>query len=418
MSILIKNVQLNNSQTDLLITKNRIVDIAEKIDTDDSLVIDGGGKAVIPGFLNGHTHAAMTLFRGYADDIPLHEWLEQKIWPLEQKLTEDDVYWGTRLACLEMIKSGTTFFNDMYWHLPGSARAVEEMGVRASLSSVFIDMDDKVQAEKQVRTSEKLFEQSKNFSDRVKFSLGPHAIYTVSEESLRWIKDFADKNDLLIHIHVSETKKEVDDCIKKHGKRPLEYLDQIGFLGSNVILCHAVWLSDTEIDICKKRNAKIVYNPTSNLKLTSGICFQYQKMVQRGIRPLIGTDGCASNNNLDILESLKIASILQKSYHDNPTVLSAHEAIEMATSNAAIAFGLDTGKVAVGKLADLSLIDLKRPELVPNHNLNANLVYSANGSCVDTVICDGKILMQNRKVKDEDIILEKAQQVARNILKR
>ena len=413
MSILIKNVQLNGAQKDVLITKNIITKIAKVIKTNADIVIDGTDKAVIPGLINGHTHAAMTLFRGYADDASLGKWLKQKIWPLERKLTEQDVYLGTRLACLEMIKSGTTFFNDMYWHFMGSAKAVEEMGIRAVLSAVFIDIAGKDQAKEQIKINKELFEKSRELSDRIIFALGPHAIYTVSKQSLQWIKGFAHENNLLIHIHVSETEKEVHDCISTHGKRPLEYLESIGFLGPNVIACHAIWLNENELNLCKKYDVKIVYNPVSNLKLAAGQCFQYQKMVQKGINPLIGTDGCASNNNLDMFESIKFAALLQKSCSNDPTVLPAQEALKMASINGAKAFRFNVGEIKQGKLADLLLIDLNRPEFVPHYNLHSSLVYSANGYCVDTTICDGKILMQGRKVNNEQEILQKAEKAAK-----
>lgn len=418
MSILIKNVQLDSNPTDILISWNTISQIAKNIDTKADITIDGTNKAVIPGLMNGHTHAAMSLFKGFADDMPLFDWLEQKIWPLEQKLTEEDVYWGTKLACLEMIKSGTTFFNDMYWHFLWTAKAVKEMGMRATLGPAYVDFFDESQAQKQIEINKQLFAQSKDFPDRIQFILSPHAIYTVSENSLKWIKSFADKNNLQIHMHISETEKEVKDCVKKHGKRPFEYLEQINFLGPNLVTCHAVWLNDNEINLCKKYNVKVVYNPVSNLKLASGHHFPYQKMIQNWIKPVIGTDGSASNNNLDILESLKFASLIQKSYQNDPTTLPVEEAFKMATTNWAHAFWLNTGEIKQGMLADLLLIDLDRPEMTPNHNLYANLIYSANASCVNTTICDGKILMQNRKVKDEDIILENAREIAYDLVGR
>jgi 5-methylthioadenosine/S-adenosylhomocysteine deaminase len=307
MSILIKNVLLNNKKTDIFIKGNKIEKIQENIFEKADTIIDGKNKAVIPSFINSHSHSAMTLFRGFADDIFLQEWLETKIWPKEAKLTEEDVYWGVKLACLEMIKSGTTFFNDMYWHPRGTAKAVEEMGIRTAVSSVFIDLFDGQKAKEQMQENQKLFQEIKKYSNRIMFALGPHSIYTVSKKSLKWIKQFADKNNLLIHIHLSETEKEVEDCIKQHGKRPVEYLDEMGFLGKNIIAAHVIWINDKEIDLLKKHNVKIVYNPTSNMKLSSGV-MPYEKMKKAGLKIALGTDGCASNNNLDMLEEMKFAS--------------------------------------------------------------------------------------------------------------
>jgi 5-methylthioadenosine/S-adenosylhomocysteine deaminase len=382
-------------------------------------VIDGTDKAAIPGLFNAHTHAAMTLLRGYADDMPLQEWLETKIWPIEGKLTEDDVYWGTKLACLEMIKSGTTFFNDMYWHWRGSAKAVAECGIRAALSAVFIDDFDPEKAKEQIKRNKALYEESKKLPDRIIFALGPHAIYTVSEGSLCWVRDFAEKHDLLVHIHLSETKEEVEDCIKRYGMRPVEYLNGLDFLCPRIIACHCTHLSRNEMGLLKKHNVKMVHNPTSNMKLAAGIK-PYEELKRLGLYANIalGTDGCASNNNLDMFEEMKIASLLHKVYSGDPTSMPAKEAFELTTHNAARMFRLNAGEIAEGKLADVVLLDLKNVQLVPNHNLISNIVYSANGSCVDTVICDGEILMDRGKVKGEDEIKEKAQKVAYEIVKK
>jgi 5-methylthioadenosine/S-adenosylhomocysteine deaminase len=414
MSLLIKNVEVRGQAKDILIEKNRITQIAKEINVPSAEIIDGRKKAAIPGLINGHTHAAMTLLRGYADDLPLTEWLEEKIWPCEAKMTEETVYWGTKLACLEMIKSGTTFFNDMYWHLPGAAKAVEEMGIRAALSAVFIDLSDPDKAKEQIELNKQLFEQK--YSERVAFALGPHAIYTVSKESLIWARDFANEHELLLHIHVAETEKEVDDSVKAHGMRPFEYLESIGFLGSNVIACHSLWMSEKEIAICAKHDVKIVYNPHSNLKLASGHHFPYKKLEEAGVNVSLGTDGCASNNNLDMLESAKFAALIQKSVNKDPTLLSAEETFDLCTKNGATTFKLESGTLEEGKLADILLIDLERAEMTPNHNLISNLIYAANGGCVDTMICDGKILMRGGKVKGEKEIMAKARSVAQVLL--
>lgn len=417
MSILIKGVLLDGKKKDVFIEGNTIKEINDSINTEAEHKIDGNNKAIIPSFVNSHTHAAMTLMRGYADDMQVMDWLQKKIWPLEGKLTEEEVYWGAKLACVEMIKSGTTFFNDMYWHYHGTAKAVEEMGIRAAISAVFIDLFDTAKAEEQINLNKKLFEETKKYSDRVMFALGPHAIYTVSKESLQWAKEFADKNNVLIHIHVSESKNEVEECVKKHNMRPVEYLESIGFLGKNVIACHSIWLNDKEIDILAKNDVKIAHNPASNMKLCSGV-LPYTKMKEKGLNIALGTDGCASNNNLDMFEEMKFASLLQKLNTNNPTVMPASEAFEMATLNGAKAFGLNCGEIKEGKVADLLLVDLKDINLNPRHNLVSNIVYAANGNCVDTTICDGKILMQNKKIPGEEEIIEKANQVAFDLTQR
>jgi len=424
MSILIKNVLVDGKEKNIYIEGNAIAAINDASSGEETVgeaefVIDGKRKAAIPSLFNGHTHAAMTLLRGYADDMPLHEWLSTKIWPLEARLTEDDVYWGTKLACLEMIKSGTTFFNDMYWYFEGSARAVAESGIRAMLSAVFIDGFDEVKAKEQIKRNEALYETSKSLSQRIVFSLGPHAIYTVSKESLYWTKDFSEKHDIPVHIHVSETEAEVEECKKKYGMRPVEFLDEIGFLSPRVIACHCVHLSRTEMELLKRHDVKIVHDPASNMKLSSGT-LPYEELKRAGLygNIALGTDGCASNNNLDMFEEMKLASLVHKAFSGDPTSMPAHEAFELATCNAAHIFRLNAGVIEEGKLADIALLDLKKVNLVPNHNLTSNIVYAANGSCVDTLLCDGQIVMEGRKVKGEEEIKENVQEVAHELVNR
>jgi len=418
MGILIKQGWLDGHSQDILIEKNRISQIEDTIpDADIHQVIEAQGKAVLPAFYNAHTHAAMSLMRGYSDDLPVQQWLQEKIWPLEEHITEEDVYWGAQLACLEMIKSGTTFFNDMYWHFHSTARAVEEMGIRAVLSGVFIDLFDEEKARQQIKANEKLYQEIDRYSDRIQFALGPHAIYTVSEQSLLWAKEFADTHNCTIHLHLSESRDEVDNCVQKHGKRPVEYLADIGLLGPNLIATHCIWLSENETRLLGEHDVKIVHLPVSNMKLASGH-FSYTKLRQAGLQIALGTDGCASNNNLDMIEEMKFASNLSKLDAMDPTSMPAQEILDMATLNGARMFGIEAGEIAVGKIADLILIDLQKVYMTPLHNLISNLVYAANGSCVDTTICDGKVLMQNQKVPGEDEILEQARRVAHDLVKR
>ncbi|MBN2164033.1 MAG: amidohydrolase family protein [Pontiellaceae bacterium] len=412
MAILIRDVVLGGEVRDVKIEGNRFSQMGSTLDCSADTLIDGAGFALVPTFVNAHTHAAMTLLRGYADDLELHEWLTQHIWPLEAQLSEEDIYHGTRLACLEMIRSGTTCFNDMYWHLHGTARAVTEMGLRAVLSSVFIDFFDEQKAIEQQALTRELHNECENYSDRIRFALGPHAIYTVSESSLCWAKAYADENELLLHIHVSETEKEVQDCLDLHGLRPVEWLDRIGLLGSNVIAAHVVHATDAEIGILAERGVKVVHNPVSNMKLASG-SFRYSSMIDGGVSVSLGTDGCSSNNNLDMLEEMKVAALHAKLVERDPTVLPAAEAFRMATMNGARALGIDCGEIAVGRLADCMLVDFKHPRLAPGYDLIDDLVYSADSSCVDTVICDGKILMRHGRIEGEEQIVEEARNYAK-----
>jgi 5-methylthioadenosine/S-adenosylhomocysteine deaminase len=410
MSILIQNVQHNGEPVDVFIDGNiisKIVPVGTPLDTGPSTrVLDGRNKAILPTFHNAHNHAAMAYMRSYADDLELFTWLSEHIWPLESKVTEEDVYDGARLACLEMIKSGTTFFNDMYWFWHGTARAVDEMGLRAALAAVFIDFDDPAKANEQMEQNQTLFEARTQYSDRIIFQLGPHAIYTVSEQALRWCKTFADEHGLMIHIHLSETEKEVEDCVAKHGMRPPAYLDSIGFLGPNVTAAHCVWLDPSELELLAARGVKALHCPTSNMKLASGK-FRFTDAQNAGMQIAIGTDGCASNNCLDMGAEIKMAALLEKHFTGDPTALPAEAAWHAGTRACAEFFGLNSGLIEDGALADCMLVDLNNERLVPGFNLIADMVYSADSSCIDTVLCDGKILMQNRQVDGEEEIIAK-----------
>ncbi|MFW5722892.1 MAG: amidohydrolase [Desulfohalobiaceae bacterium] len=413
-SILITNTQLNGTPTDVLIEGNRFTDIGPGLQATADTVIDGSHTAILPGLVNAHTHAAMTLLRGYADDMELHTWLTEHIWPFEAGLTEEDVYAGALLACLEMIKTGTTCFCDMYWHFHGTARAVEEMGLRGDLSAVFIDFGDPDRARDFQEQSFRLLKERERYSERVRFVLGPHAPYTVSRESLDWIKGFAADHGLRIQIHLSETAKEVADSLEQHGRRPVQLLDEMGFLGPEVIAVHAIWLDGEEMDLLAERGVKVVHNPTSNMKLCSG-SFAYPDLRSRGVVMGLGTDGCSSNNNLDMFEEMKFAALLAKHDSGDPTVLNADQALELATAGGAEVLGLDAGAIAAGKLADCILVDLTDPQMIPCHHLASNLVYAAHGSCVRTTICNGRVLMRDRVVEGEEEIIARVRETVRRL---
>lgn len=416
--LLLKNVQLDMKPVDILIEGNRIKQIGEQLSVEADQTIDGTGKAVIPGLINGHTHAAMTLFRGFADDMKLMPWLEEKIWPNEAKMTQEDVYWGSKLACLEMIKTGTTTFLDMYAKFQGTADAVEEMGIRGYLSATCFDFFNPELTEKSKIESEKLFEVAKEYGSRVQFTIGPHAIYTVSGELLQWVHRFAQERDVLIHLHLSETEGEVADSIKKFGLSPVRYLYKLGVLSPRLVVAHGVHVDNDEIRMLADHDVKVVHNPASNLKLASGIEFKFKEMKQAGIKVGIGTDGCSSSNNLDMIEAMKLASLIGKAWRKDPEALTAGEMLEAATAVGADILGLEAGRIKEGLLADLVLIDQKCPAFTPNFNFVSNLVYAANGSCVDTVICNGKILMQDKKVPGEDEIMEEVARRAYDLVNR
>ena len=419
MSILIKNVLHQDKLTDVLIEGNRIARIAEGISAPAGAeVLDGMDKAIIPGFINTHTHASMTLFRGYGDDLPLMTWLQDYIWPVEAQMTAHDVYVGARLACLEMLRSGTTCFLDMYMHPLETAKAVEEMGLRAHLSYTLFDQGNAERAELDRKRSYEYFERFKEFSDRITFTLGPHAIYTVSGEQLQFCHQFAKEHNVKIHLHLSETKGEIDECVRLHGLTPVRYLDKLGILSEHLVLAHVVWIDDEEMDLLAKHNVSVVHNPASNLKLASGYAFKYEEMKRRGIRIGIATDGCSSSNNLDMVVAMKLASFLGKGWRFDSTACKADDIFASATSVGADILGIPAGRVEEGALADVCLVDLNTPELVPLNNLTSNLVYATSGSsCVDTVIIDGRILMRDKYVPGQEAIIAEAREVARRLFK-
>ena len=418
MKILIKNTKILTPtdfiEGSILIKEDIIGEIGDNIDENDvDKVIDGKNKITLPGLINTHTHLSMSLFRGLADDLELDTWLNDHIWPMEANLNEKYCYIGALLGACELIKSGTTTFSDMYFYMEDVARAVDESGIRGILSFGMIDFGDEERRNLQFSENLSLFENCNDTADgRIKVFLGPHSPYTCSKELLERAREEADKNNTCLHIHVAETKKELEDVIEATGKRPFEYLNDIGFLGPDVIAAHSVWLSDEEIAIIKEKDVKISHNPCSNMKLASGIS-PVTKLLEEGICVSLGTDGDSSNNNLDLIEEMKMASLLQKVDTLDPKVLTAEETLKMATINGAKTLHLEDeiGSIEVGKKADIILIDTNDVNLIPeSSSLASNIVYAANGSNVDTTICNGKILMENRKilVLDEEKILEDA----------
>lgn len=400
-SILLREVVHENRPTNILIEGNRFKSLDVPADTPAGLVIECKGKAILPPFYNAHTHAAMTLLRGYADDMPLFQWLTEHIWPYEARMTSQDIYNGTRLAILEMIKSGCVFFNDMYWEIEETMRAVEEMGIRAAIGVAFMDRQSERRTEDNFRFIEHWADRA---NERIQITVAPHAVYTVSEGLFRRCAEAARSKGLVLHTHLAETEQEVKDCIAAHGMTPVRWLDSIGVLGDNVVAAHVVHVDDEEIEILKERKVTIVHNPCSNMKLSSGI-FRAQSFAESGCRIALGTDGASSNNNLDMREEMKIAALLAKCQH-TPETLPAHEVLQWGTQNAAEAFHINAGVIAEGKLADAVLVNLNNERLVPRHNLISNWVYAADNRCIDTVICDGKIIMEQGRVQGEEEIIK------------
>ena len=430
-NILIKNAiilnpkpsEIESFKGDLLIENDKIAEIAKSPISEKGIdkIIEANNKILLPGLINTHTHISMNLFRGLADDLALDVWLNDHIWPMEAGLNGEYCYNGALLAIIEMIKSGTTSFNDMYFFTEEVAKAVEISGIRGCLSHGMIDFGDEEKRNNEFKENIKLIKNCHNTADgRIKVRFGPHAPFTASKELLERVRHEADKYKVGIHIHMNETKKEIEDVKEARNKRPFEYLEELNFLKEDVIAAHGVWLSKEEIEIIKKNNVNISHNPCSNMKLASGIS-PVDEMLKKEINVGLGTDGAASNNNLDMFEEMKFASLLQKVNTLNPQALTSDETLKMATINGAKALNENNkiGSIEVEKKADIILIDANTINLTPmSKTLSSNLVYAANGSNVNTTICNGKILMENRKLTtlDENKIMEKAKVSLRELM--
>jgi 5-methylthioadenosine/S-adenosylhomocysteine deaminase len=351
--------------------------------------LDAGGAILVPPLVNGHTHAAMTIFRGSGGDLPLMPWLEERIWPVEAKLEPDDVYWGTRLACLEMIRSGTTRFWDMYWHPEATARAVADTGLRATIGAPMFDKGREPEgAQEEAR---EYLEKLAALGGPVTAALAPHSIYMVSEESLRFLAGLSAETGAPVQIHLSETKPEVDDCIGEHGRRPAAYLDDLGLLTERTLLAHGVWLDDEELDLIAKRGATVVSNPAANMKLAVGKVFDWPSARAAGVRVGLGTDGAGSNDSLDLLADLKLFALAQRHAAADATAIGVDDAWAIATGAKAPLLGATP--LTVGEPADFLLLDPAAPELAIGE-LTADLVYAADRTAVDTVVVAGRVLMR------------------------
>lgn len=369
-------------------------------------VIDARGKAVLPGFVNTHNHAAMTLLRGYADDLRLQEWLEQRIWPAEARFTPADIGWGTRLAAVEMIRSGITGFADMYFEMDQVARAVDEAGMRASLSVGLIGLNPTA-GEGLVRSEAFYRAWHGGAEGRIDVMLGPHAPYTCPPEFVAKVLHLATRLEAPLHIHLAETAREIEDSLRDHGQTPVARMAAEGLFQHRVLAAHCVHLTEADIEILAAHGVGVAHNPVSNQKLASGIA-PVVALLQAGVAVGLGTDGAASTNHLNMFEEMRAASLIQKVATGDPTAMPAAQVLSMATAGGAAALGWrEVGVLEPGRLADLIIVDLDRPHLCPRHDLHSLLVYSARPEDVDTVIINGRLVMEGRELLtlDEEKIM-------------
>lgn len=414
-AVLLRNITVSGSLSDVLVSKGRFERIEPAGSSSlwelagDIEIMDCTGKVAVPGFINMHTHAAMSLMRGIGEDIVFQDWID-RIWKVEESIDEEYVYLATKVACVEMIKTGTTTFNDHYWHFEAGRKAASELGLRIAGGYVIMDRSD---PEAAARMREECTEQTERAiaaaSDGAVPQLALHAIYSVSEEMILWASEFARNHGIRLHIHLSETRKEVEDCKAAHGgMTPVEYLDSLGVLGPDLIAAHTLWLTPHDLELLGSRGVNCVHNINSNTKLSSGYRFLYNELRDAGANVCLGTDGCASSNNLDMLEVMKTSAIFQKAWRDDPSSLPLPELLDMATVNGAKALGIDTGRIEEGAVADLIIVDTDNSFFLSPAPFLANLVYSAHSDCIDSVICGGRFLMRHREVPGERQILEEA----------
>lgn len=381
-------------------------------------VINGKDMLAMPGFVNCHTHTAMTLLRSYADDLPLMQWLEEKIWPFEAKMEREDIYWGTMLCCLEMIRSGTTTFADMYFHMNTVAKAVEKSGMRADLSRGMIGTSP--ESEKTIAYSRDFVQRWRHQANgRITVRFGPHAPYTCPPDYLKRVIELATEMGVGIHIHLAETGDEINIIKEKYGTTPIQLMDSIGLFDLPVLAAHCVHLDERDIQILAEKRVGIAHNPESNMKLASGVA-PITSLLKAGALVGLGTDGASSNNNLDMLEEMRSAALLQKVSTMDPLALPSFEALSMATANGAKVLGLgdELGLLKKGYKADIILVDTRRPHFYPRHDWMAHMVYASQSADVDTVIIDGEVVMEGRKVLtiDEDEVYSEVQRRVNRLL--
>ena len=411
----------NIKKADILINNNIIKKVQPniEIDEEDAEKINAKGMLIMPGLVNTHTHAAMSIFRGYKDDRMLMDWLENAIFPVEDKLEPDDIYWNSYLSFLEMIKSGTTTCNDMYFRMDKTIEAMNATGIRGIISWCITDDSIKDKPE-QTREYVKKYNNKKN--SRIKVFVSPHAPYTCNLDTMKLCVDLAKELNTGIHIHLAETQDEARIVKDRYNKSSTEYLADLDVFDVPVVLAHGIYISDSDIELMKNKNmvGGIAHNPISNCKLSSGIC-DVVRLRKNGINVGLGTDGIGSTTTLDMFEEMKTAAYLQKVNTMVPTSITAYDILKMATIEGAKVLGLDDeiGTIEPGKKADLIFIKTDKIHLQPENDVCSNIVYSANGSDVEIVMIDGKVVMQHRKMTnlDEKEVIRHVKKIAKRLCK-
>ena len=407
--ILLQNVFLNDKVCDILIDDNKIAKISDKISVCVDETIDCTDKAILPSFCNTHTHANMMFLRGIGEDRCLFDWLHEEMFPREAKLKPEHSYPLSRYAILEMIKTGTTCFVDMYFHVAGNLKAAQDMGIRAVIPYLGMDFFDDKNTQIAIQQAIQYLDEPLKDS-KIKKALSCHSVYTCSQRLIQEFSKLAEKHDTYLQIHVAETQKEVDDCVQKFGCRPAELLYKWGVMGPNTLFAHAVHLNDDEIKLVKKTGTTLAHCPTSNLKLGSGQ-MPLQKYLDAGLKLSLGTDSVASNNSLSMISEMKLAALSAKNQADSVLSGKVEDIFKIATKNGFESFGIKAGEIKVGNLADFILVDMNNQFLLPNNNLKSNMIYAADSSCITDVFCNGKHVMRNKIIPHEAEIISEFKRV-------
>ena len=403
---------------DIVIENNIITDIVDKYDDEADEVIDAKGKIIMPGLINCHTHLGMSIFRATNDCLGLDDWLNKKIWPIEDNMTDEDVYYSTLLSCLEMLESGTTCFNDMYFGCFKSIDAIKEMKMRGLFSRCLMDNDNN--GNERIEEFKKLYEDNKN-NDLIKFAVAPHSLYTCSKKYLKKCSDLALELDLPLHIHFCENENEVKTITKSYHCDPVKALDKTGLLRNKLILAHGTFITDKGLKLLKGKNVSICHNPISNLNLGCGIAdiVKYKNYVNM----CLGTDGQGSGNNMNLFYHMSVVDLLQKGKYKNPTITNSYETLKMATINGAYALGLDKeiGSIEIGKKADIIILNIDSINTYPNVDIITNVVHNIETINIESVIVNGELLIHKHKLLlnlNKDALKEKTEEMLQRLMKK
>ncbi|MCX8196769.1 MAG: amidohydrolase [Candidatus Micrarchaeota archaeon] len=412
MSVLIKNATLlSGKKADILLQEGKISKIRPSVSASAEERIDASGLLALPGFVNTHTHCAMAILRGLAEDLRMEDWLSA-VRKKEKNLSFAQVRAGALLACVEMLKSGITCFSDMYFHMDAVASAVQQTGIRAVLGYGMVDLGEPGLRKKELAETKRFVKKwHQKAEGRISCAVAPHSVYLCSAELLKQSFHLSKEFGLRLHIHLSETRKEVFDCLKMTGKRPAFYLESLGFLGPSMVAAHCGWLSKEEVRVLARHGVSASLCPVSNMKLATGATAPLPEMQEFGMNVSLGTDGAASNNSLSMFDTMKLLGLAQKNSRWDASIAPAHYILSAATEGGANALGIKSGRLQEGLLADLILIDMRAPNLLPWHNFQSNIIYCAHPGNVRHVFVDGKHLVQDgrlafideEKIKDEFI---------------